>query len=66
MAKGKVLVHYFPNNRRGPKIESSKHLVLYPIEFEKILQEDLEIFTPNLKDRNKRWIFPGTGGNSNH
>jgi len=34
------------------------NLVIYE-EFERTLDEDLEIFTPDLRDRQKRWIFPG-------
>ena len=36
-----------------------RHLGFFA-EYERMLREDLDIFTPNLKDRNKRWIFPGT------
>lgn len=28
-------------------------------EYESLLNENLDIFTPNLKDKNARWIFPG-------
>jgi len=28
-------------------------------EFENIIYENLEIFTPNLRDKDTRWIFPG-------
>ena len=29
-------------------------------EFENIIYENLEIFTPNTRDKDARWIFPGT------
>ena len=44
------------------KVDNSQFFIvstLYSPEFENIIYESLDIFTPNIRDKDARWIFPG-------